>query len=57
MELWQGSTLIASWNKTGTGRVDFSETATIVNGLSYTLTVSGTVDGVAFTPRSVTKTL
>ena len=57
LELWQGSTLIASWHRTGNGRVDYSETATIVNGLNYTLTVSGTVDGVAFTSRSVTKTL
>ena len=57
MELWQGSTLVASWQASGTGRVDFYETVTIVRGLTYTLTVSGTVDGVAFTPRSITKTL
>ncbi len=57
MELWQGSTLVASWQDTGTGRVDFYETVTIVRGLTYTLTVSGTVDGISFTPRSITKTL
>lgn len=57
MELWQGSTLIASWNKTGTGIVNFSESETITRGLTYTLTVYGTANGVAFTPKSVTKTL
>ncbi len=57
LELWQGSTLIASWNKTGTTIVTFSETETIVHGLTYTLTLSGTVNGVAFTPRSITRTL
>ncbi len=57
MELYQGSTLVASWNQTGIGRVVFSETETIVHGLTYTLTVSGTAGGVAFTPRSTTKTL
>ena len=57
MELYQGSTLVASWNQTGTGQVVFYETETIVHGLTYTLTVSGTAGGVSFTPRSVTKTL
>ena len=57
LELWQGSTLVASWHQTGTGRVTISETATIVHGITYTLTLSGTVNGVAFTPASITKTL
>lgn len=57
MELYQGSTLVASWSDTGTGSVYFYETETIVHGLTYTLTVSGTVDGISFTPRSITKTL
>lgn len=57
LELWQGGTLIASWSKTGTGLVTFSETVTIVRGLTYTLTLSGTINGVAFPTQSVTKTL
>ena len=57
LELWQGSTLIESWNKTGSTIVAFSETETIVHGLTYTLTLSGTINGVPFTPRSITRTL
>ena len=57
LELWQGSSLVASWNKTGASTVSFSETETIIHGLTYTLTISGTANGIAFTPQSVTKTL
>lgn len=55
--LSQGSTEIASWHKTGTGVVTFSETESIVRGLTYTLTLTGTIDGVPFPTRSITKTL
>ncbi|MBQ3930756.1 MAG: hypothetical protein II725_00580 [Firmicutes bacterium] len=54
LELWQGSTLVASWSDCRTGIVVLSETVTVVSGLTYTLTVSGTINGVAFTPQSVT---
>ena len=57
LELYQGSTLVAWWTKTGTSSVSFSEPAPFISGLSYTLTISGTANGVAFTPASVTKTL
>ena len=57
LELWQGSTLIASWANTGTGSVTVSGNATIVHGLTYTLTVSGTAGGTAFAPQSITRTL
>ena len=56
LELWQGSTLVASWSDCKTGIVSLSGTATVTSGLTYTLTVSGTINGVAFTPQSVTKT-
>lgn len=57
LELYQGSTLITSWHKTGSSVVSFSETENYTSGLSYTLTISGTVNGIDFTPQSVTKTL
>ena len=57
LELWQGSTLVGSWSNSGTGSVTVSGNATIVHGLTYTLTVSGTVNGVPFTPQSITRTL
>lgn len=56
LELWQGSTLIASWTDCKTGFLAISGTSTVTNGLTYTLTVSGTINGIPFTPVSVTKT-
>jgi len=56
LELKQGSTVVASWSGTGTGTLTLSGTATVVNGFTYTLTVSGTINGVAFAPASITKT-
>lgn len=56
LELWQGSSLIASWTDCNTGVLTLSGTASVVSGLTYTLTVSGTINGVEFTPCSVTKT-
>ena len=57
LELYQGSTLVAWWTKTGTSSVSFSEPAPFVSGLTYTLTISGTVNGTPFTPQSTTQTL
>ena len=57
LELYQGTSLVNSWHKTGNGYVSFSETANYTSGLSYTLVISGTIDGVEFTPQSITKTL
>lgn len=56
LELKQGNTVIASWSGIGSGILTLSGTATVVSGVTYTLTVSGTIDGVAFTPASITKT-
>ena len=57
LELYQGSTFVTSWHKTGTGSVSFAEQTGFTSGLSYTLTISGTVNGIAFTPQSTTQTL
>ncbi len=57
LELWQGNTLVASWTNSGMDSVTVSGNATIIHGLTYTLTVSGTAGGVEFTPRSITRTL
>ena len=56
LELKQGSTVVASWHDTGTGYLLISGTANVASGVTYTLTVSGTVNGVAFTPSSITVT-
>lgn len=56
LELKQGSTVIASWSDADTGELILSGTATVTSGVTYTLTVYGTIDGVAFTPSSITRT-
>ena len=56
LELKQGSTIVASWSDADTGELTLSGTATVTSGVTYTLTVYGTIDGVAFTPASITRT-
>lgn len=56
MELWSGSTLINSWDKTGNSVVLLSESCKVTKGKTYTLKTYGTVDGVSFTGRTVTGT-
>ena len=56
LELWQGSTLVASWSGSGTNRVRINGSASVSHGQTYTLTVSGTVGGVAIQATPVTKT-
>ena len=56
LELKQGSTVIASWSDNDIGLLTLSGTATVVSGITYTLTVYGTIDNVAFVPASITKT-
>ena len=56
LELRQGSSIIATWTRTGFNYVFIRETANVTNGLVYTLTLSGTVNGVEFNPTSVTVT-
>lgn len=55
LELWQGNTLIDSWEGTGTSYLSISGSHTVTSGKTYTLKVSGTVDGVAFTKTPVSK--
>ena len=56
LELKQGSTVIASWSGTKSNALTLSGNAVVQSGLTYTLTVSGTVNGVAYTPSSISIT-
>ena len=56
LELWHGSTCIASWSDTDTSHLVISKTKTVVSGQTYTLKVSGTIGGVPFTGTNVTGT-
>ena len=56
MELWYGGTLIDSWSDTGSNRLTLTGSHSVVSGQTYTLTVNGTVDGIAFNEASISKT-
>lgn len=54
MQLWYNGELIRSWNGSGTSYVSLYGEEGVLPGRPYTLTVSGTIDGVAFTTQSCT---
>lgn len=56
LKLMYGSTEVDSWSKTGTTYVAISGTANVVHGRTYTLTVTGTIGGVAIDCTPVTLT-
>ena len=56
LELWKGSTRIASWSATATSSLIISKTKTVTRGATYTLKAYGTIGGVAFTAPSTTMT-
>ena len=56
LELTQGSNVIASWSGNATGSLTLSGNATVQTGVTYTLTVSGTLNSNSATPASITFT-
>lgn len=57
MSLYRGSTLVRSWPGEGTTAIYISGSASgLTKGVAYTLKVTGTVDGVAFSSTPLTKT-
>ena len=56
MKLMYGSSCIASWYDDGYGYVEIAQNATVVKGRTYTLVAEVTVNDVAKTPVSVSKT-
>ena len=56
MELWYGSTLVDSWSDSDSTCLTLAGTHSVVSGRTYTLTVSGTAGGIAFTGTPVSKT-
>lgn len=55
LELWNGSTLVDSWTRSGSSVVTISETCTVVSGRTYTLVVHGTCGGESFSSTSIAK--
>jgi hypothetical protein len=55
--LKHGSSNVKQWtNLTDNGILDFSDTATVVHGESYTMQVTLSVNGVPYTVADITKT-
>lgn len=56
LELWHGSTCVDSWTGSATSRLIISQKCSVADGETYTLKVSGTIDGVSFTGTPVSGT-
>ena len=56
MTLYHNGSAIASWSGSGTSVVNLDGSCSVTKGQTYTLVVSGTVDGDSFSSAPVTKT-
>ncbi|MCR4805805.1 MAG: hypothetical protein K5981_09220 [Clostridia bacterium] len=56
MYLYEGSSLVCSWSKSGTDYVSLNKSRTCVSGQTYTLEADVTVNGVPISVTPVTKT-
>lgn len=56
LELWHGETCIASWSDSAISRLIIDEDCKVIRRQTYTLKVSGTIDGVLFTGTPITGT-
>ena len=56
MELWQGTTMIDSWDGTGMYTLRLNGTAKVDKNKTYTLRVEYSVNGVTQTPIQISKT-
>ena len=55
MSLWDGSVCIESWPGSGTSLVLISGSCAVESGKTYTLKVSGTIDGISFSATPVSQ--
>lgn len=55
MELWRGSTKLATWSDSDTSSVDLYGSVNVSSGQTYTLVVYGTINGVSFEMPPLTK--
>lgn len=56
IQLWQGSSCIATWYATGVGNLTYSASKAVTSGLQYTLTVDATINGSSSPRVSTTQT-
>jgi len=56
LKLYKGTTLVKSWSKSGTGKVELDKTWICISGQSYTLNADVIVDGSPVSVTPITKT-
>ena len=56
MELWQGTTLIDSWNGNGLWTLKLNGTADVQKNKTYTLVIEYSINGVNQTPATYSRT-
>lgn len=54
--LYEGGSCIESWSVTGKGTLTFTDTVTVRNGKTYTLSVDAVIAGVAMDTAQTSKT-
>ena len=56
IQLWQGSSCVATWYASGVGSLTHSASKAVTSGLQYTLTVDANINGSSIPRVSTTKT-
>nr|MBQ6241511.1 hypothetical protein [Lachnospiraceae bacterium] len=56
LSLWQGNTELISWSQSGYHSIYIQESCDVAYGITYTLKLNGTINGVAFPEASVRRT-
>lgn len=56
IQLWQGSSCVATWYASGVGSLTHSASKAVTSGLQYTLTVDATINGSSIPRVSTTQT-
>ena len=56
LSLWKGSNQLISWGESGTSMAVISQTCQVEVGVTYTLKLNGTINGVAFPEARVIRT-
>ena len=55
IELRQGNTVVDSWSTSGSGWINWSGSASVTRGRTYTLVVNVTINGTKYSPINISK--
>ena len=56
IELRQGNTVVDSWSTSGSGWINWSGSASVTRGRTYTLVINVTINGTEYSPISISRT-